>query len=101
VESEHLVVMKIALLDGRVFYRNFAAEDRRQSEVPRAFDLRAHAVGIDGEPTIDGTNDAVYTNDSIRDGHFGYVCNVGVTEFAAGNSSALTPRQRFAPIGFR
>src|SRR2546429_523252 len=59
VYPEHLVIVKITLLDAAVFYRDLAIESRGQSENNTAFHLCIDGVGVDHLSTVDSADDTM------------------------------------------
>src|SRR6267154_3641279 len=65
VDPQHAVIVEIALPHAALVDRDLTIERRRQPEDQAALQLRDDSVGIDGDPGVDGRNEAPYVDLSI------------------------------------
>src|SRR5207237_709453 len=97
VHAQHLVVVKVALLDATFVQRDRALQRGRQAEDDPAFHLRLDRVGVDDAATIHRANHTMHAHRAIlADGDLGYLSDVTLEGEVRGNAAATAGGQTTA-----
>src|SRR5579864_830792 len=98
IDSQHLIVMEIALLDRAILDGDLARQYGSKREIDRPFGHRPYSVRVHSDATVDDAHHAVDLDRAIiLHGDFGNLGAAGLTG-AAGDAPALALGQRLSPI---
>src|SRR5437588_3043479 len=101
IQSQDLIIVKVALFHGAIFNGDLAAEHRSQSKVDGAFGHGAHAIGIHGGAAVDSGHDPTHAHGTILlCGDLRHVSDVAAKGPVTRDAPSPARRKPLAPARF-